>query len=306
MPSFRRWIIPVAVVAAAGFATFWWLTQPTIITTAELPNHTGDVVNGEVLFHAGGCASCHAAPGAKGDTKKILSGGLALKTPFGTFLAPNISADPTAGIGSWSITDFINAMVRGVSPDGRHYYPAFPYTSYQRMSLVDLIDLRAYMATLPADATPSKIHQLSFPFTVRRGLGLWKFLYLDGAKFQPNPGASVQVNRGAYLVEGPGHCGECHTPRSALGGLDRQNWLAGGPAPEGDGKIPNITPHKDGLAKWSLSDIAYALESGFTPDFDAFGGAMVSVQENIAQLPKSDREAIAAYLKAIPAISTKK
>jgi len=139
---------------------------------------------------------------------------------------------------------------------------------------------------------------------LRRFIGLWKRLYLEPDPVIGLPAADAEVLRGRYLVEGPGHCGECHTPRDRLMGLERDRWLAGAPDPEGEGRVPNLTPHPDGLADWSGADIEYFLESGVDPDFDVVGGAMVEVQENLARLPAADREAIAAYLKAVPAVNS--
>lgn len=297
----RRIGLALIVLAALAAGTFFWLTAPRTVEASTVPEGAGDPERGEVMFWAGGCAGCHAAPGAEsGPERLVLAGGVALKTPFGTFRAPNISPHPDAGIGNWSNLDFVNAMARGVAPDGRHYYPAFPYTSYQRMTVADMVDLKAFIDTLEPVATASAAHEIGFPFNIRRGIGLWKTVHLDGEPFSPDPSGDEVLNRGKYLVEGPGHCGECHTPRNAFGGLDRAQWLAGGPNPDGDGRIPNITPHADGIADWTLVDIAYALESGFTPEFDSFGGSMVEVQRNMAMLPPEDRQAIAAYLKSVP------
>ncbi len=245
--------------------------------------------------------SCHAAPGAADDQKLVLSGGLALKSPFGTFHAPNISPDETAGIGAWTLAEFGDAMKRGTGRGGEHLYPSFPYASYARMTVKDINDLYAYLKTLPKSANVAPDHELPFPFNIRLALGGWKFLYLNEAPRVELTGADEVVRHGQYLVEGPGHCGECHTPRDMLGGLKVGQWLAGGPNPEGEGRIPNITPVEGGFGGWSAGDIVNYLETGFTPEFDSVGGSMVSVQKNMAQLPKEDREAIAAYLKAIPA-----
>lgn len=266
---------------------------------ADLP--AADLANGERIFNAGGCASCHAAKGAEGEARLVLSGGLAIDSPFGLFHAPNISPDPQAGIGSWSLADFANAMQRGIAPDGSHLYPSFPYTSYTRMMLSDVADLFAYLKTLPADATPSRPHDLPFPFNQRPLLGLWKMLYLSEEPRVTLVNADDTVKRGQYLVEGPGHCGECHTPRSLTGGAISAQWLAGADNPDGEGRIPNITPGSPSMGSWSAADIEAYLETGFTPDFDSVGGSMVEVQKNMARLPAEDRAAIAAYLKAIPA-----
>jgi mono/diheme cytochrome c family protein len=294
----------VALTGFVGLATvigLWILSAPRPIDAAVLPAHKANPANGEQVFHVAGCSSCHAAPSAKGDDKLKLSGGRKFDTQFGAFRAPNISPHQEAGIGGWTTIAFVNAVMRGISPGGQHYYPAFPYSSYARMTRPDVIDLKAYMDTLPAVASDVPEHNLAFPFNIRRGLGLWKLLYLNDGPRVPLAEPSADARRGQYLVEGPGHCGECHTSRNAIGGLRRNTWLAGGPNPEGKGVIPNITPHADGLAAWSADDIAFYLETGLSPDFEVVGGAMVAVQENIARLPADDRTAIAAYLKAVPA-----
>ncbi len=300
------------VVFLFGFVVFWVLTMPRSFKIEDIPDHQPDLKNGETLFWAGGCTSCHAAPDAKDDVRLELVGGVELKTPFGIFIAPNISPDKKTGIGMWSNLAFINAMVKGISPDGKHYYPAFPYTNYQKMLLEDLIDLKAFLDTLPATSSDTLTHELKFPFNIRRGLGLWKLIYLDGERIKLNPSAPAISERGRYLVQGPGHCGACHTPRDLFGGERRDRYLAGAESlesgSEGENKsadsIPNITPHEDGIGSWDEKDIIYALESGFNPDFDSFGGSMVEVQENMAKLSPEDRAAIAAYLKSIPAVGS--
>jgi len=272
---------------------FWWLTMPDQLKTGELSYAEPDPINGEQMFHAGSCAACHEAD---------LRGGHELDTEFGVFRVPNISSDPESGIGNWSTEDFLNAMLRGVSPDGQHYYPSFPYTSYVRMQVQDVADLKAYMDSLPPVQNRVAAHELGFPWNVRRGIGLWKLRYLNAEPVvQLAEDAGADLQRGRYLVEGPGHCGECHTERDSFGGLRLQAWLAGAPNPDGEGKIPDITPTAREIGEWSAKDIAYYLETGFTPDFDTVGGSMVAVQENLARLSPEDRGAIAAYLKAIPA-----
>jgi mono/diheme cytochrome c family protein len=310
-------VILIAILAAV---TVLALTEPRPLSAGALPvSHTPDVVAGRYVFWASGCASCHTAPChdhpelscAKTDEEKFrLTGGIRFATPFGTFYAPNISPDPQAGIGGWSTLDFVNAMKRGISPDGEHYYPAFPYTSFQRMKLTDIIDLKAFLDTLAPISGAPPGHAVEFPFNIRRGLGLWKQLTVDGKTLEDDPALGAEVNRGRYLAEGPGHCAECHTPRAVLGTdtlmgmLDRSRWLAGAPNPDGKGRVPNITPHETGLAAWSLDDIAYSFESGFKPDFDTLGGNMASVQQGLARLTADDRTAIAAYLKSIPAVAS--
>ena len=298
----KRLLVALVLLAALAAVAGWVLTSPRPLQAADLPAHRPDLANGERMFWAGGCTACHAP---KADAPLRLAGGMSLKTPFGTFYAPNISPDPDSGIGRWQPVDFVNAVQRGIGIRGEHLYPAFPYTSYQRMRVEDVLDLFAYLKTLEPVRNASRAHELPFPFNIRRGLGVWKLLYLDGRPFRPDPQTSEEVNRGAYLVVGPGHCGECHTPRNLFGGMQTSRWLAGGPAPEGDGVIPNITPSPDGIGAWSAKDIVEALKTGFTPDFDSLGGPMAAVVRDTKHLPDADLQAIAAYLKSVPPIAGK-
>ena len=292
----RRLLGFLALVALFATGALWMISAPDPLPAGEFANDAGgDPVRGQAVFTAAGCASCHHAP--ESEDKLVLAGGQRFPSDFGTFIAPNISPDPQEGIGAWSLHDFANALLRGVSPEGRHYYPAFPYTSYIRMEPQDVVDLWSYLRTLPAASTPSQPHEVSFPFNLRRGLGLWKQLYLDPAWIVPGaePG---EMHRGRYLVEALAHCGECHTPRDGFGGLERTAWLAGAPAPGGNGSIPALTPDK---LTWSAEDVAYYLETGFTPEYDSAGGHMVEVIANFAQLSPEDRLAVATYVKALPA-----
>jgi mono/diheme cytochrome c family protein len=296
-------VLVCAVVSAAiGAAVFWFLTIPATVSASMLASRTPDLDNGKTMFLAGGCAACHA-PNQEDRTR--LAGGVALKSPFGTFYSPNISPDPRDGIGRWSEADFVTAMWKGTSPDGQHYYPAFPYTSYQRMRQADVRDLFAYLMTLPAVEGRARDHDLPLPFKLRRAVGVWKFLFLDGEGFQPDPARSQHWNRGAYLVNGPGHCAECHSPRNRLGGIIARERFAGGPDPEGsDGQIPNIT--QAGIGNYSEQDIARVLETGELPDGDSVGGAMRAVVRNTSELAAEDRAAMAAYVKSLPPIEGQK
>ena len=302
MAWLKKLVGAVIVLGGAGAVAGWALSAPVRLDAATLVQLSpGDAARGKRIFYAGGCASCHARPGSKGDARLELAGGLELQTPFGTFVPPNISQDQKDGIGAWSEDDFANAMLKGVSPSGENFYPAFPYASYARMKPSDIADLYAFMKTLPAVAGKAPGHKLSFPFNIRRGIGLWKRLNLSPEPVIALPdGAPAKVLAGRYLVEGPGHCGECHTPRDFAGGVKKAEWLAGAVAAQGKGVVPNITPGGNAIKSWSESDIANYLETGFTPDFDSVGGAMVEVQQNMAQLTADDRAAIAAYLKAVP------
>lgn len=287
----KRLLGLAGVAGCALAALLWWVSAPVPLAQADLGAAEGDAARGALVFAAAGCASCHQRDGAE-----TLGGGAAFASDFGTFYAPNISSDPVHGIGGWSQVEFANAVARGISPDGAHYYPAFPYTAYARMQPGDLADLWAHMQTLAADPTPSRAHEVGFPFNIRRAVGLWKALYLK-PDFHLPVSDDPQMQRGRYLVEALGHCAECHTPRNGLGGLDRSRWMAGAPNPSGRGEIPALTPDK---LTWSATDIAYYLQSGFTPDFDSAGGSMAKVVTNTAKLPAEDRQAIAAYLKALP------
>ncbi|MDA8747317.1 cytochrome c [Litoreibacter sp.] len=287
-----RWGIFLGLV---GGLVFWFVTTPETVSEEDLVGFSSDASAGELIFNASGCASCHAAPKSEGDAKLVLAGGQSFPSPFGSFTAPNISSDPIHGIGDWTQAQFVTAVTKGTSPDGKHYFPAFPYSTYNKMALQDAVNLYAYMKTLPADATPSGAHGVSFPFNIRRSLGGWKFLFLSEDWYLQTD--DPQLIRGRYLVEAMGHCTECHTPRNPLGGLEKSKWLQGAPDPSGKGRVPAITPDK--LA-WNAADIAEYLKSGFTPEFDSAGGHMVDVIENTAKLPPEDREAIAAYLLALP------
>ena len=298
---FIRVLLCLIGVGVLGGGAFYLVTAPDPLPESHWAGlGAPDLANGQMVFWAGGCVSCHAAPGSEGDAKLTLAGGLALKSPFGTFHVPNISPDETAGIGSWTLADFGNAMTRGVGRNGEHLYPSFPYGSYARLTQKDINDLWGFLKTLPKSTNVAPPHDLPLPYNIRLSLGGWKLLFFTDRPRVTVDTANPKLARGQYLVEGPGHCGECHTPRNALGGFEPDQWLAGAPNPEGEGRIPNITPGSKSIGGWSESDIVNYLETGFTPDFDSVGGSMVEVQKNIARLPASDREAIAAYLKAVP------
>jgi mono/diheme cytochrome c family protein len=297
----KRLYFILAFSILAGATLVWWLSAPKArFSLAEWQafGFSGDPARGRRMFFAGGCDSCHSTPEQPDPLR--LGGGLELKTPFGSFYPPNISSDPVDGIGAWREVDLANALLSGVSPDGRHYYPAFPYTSYQRMNPSDVADLIAFLRTLPPVQGRPPEHRLIFPFSVRRALGIWKLLYFDKAGLAPDLNRSEEWNLGRYLVEGPGHCGECHTPRNLLGAMKPSLHLAGAPVLDGKGNAPNLTGAN--LADWTNADVVEALTSGFTPVGDVLGGGMTSVVRNLAQLPQSDREAIAVYLKSLPPI----
>lgn len=263
-----------------------------------------DIQKGEYLTAAGGCLACHTD---KKNGGAPFSGGRPLKTPFGIFYTPNITADTINGIGSWRKEDFIRAMKQGVNPDGEHYFPAFPYTTYTKMSDTDVLSIFAYLKSLPIQSIANKPHDVSAPFSWRWLQFGWKFLFFDEGEYQSSDEASAEIFRGGYLVEALGHCGECHTPRNALGGIDTSMHMAGSIG-GGEGElVSNITPDaKTGIGDWSQGDIASFLETGMKPDFDDVQGSMEDVIEHsTSKLTAEDRKAMAIYLKSLKAIHQK-
>lgn len=259
------------------------------------------VERGRYLMAAGGCYACHTDTKNKGEP---LAGGTAIKTPFGTFYGPNITPDPTYGIGKWSDADFIRALREGIGPDGRHLFPAFPYTSFTKITDSDLKDLKAYIFSVKPVAKPSRPHDIGFPFNIRVLQVFWRWLYFTPGPFKPDPAKSAEHNRGAYLVQALGHCGECHTPRTRLGGLEADRAMAGTfNAPE-NALIPNITPDPEtGLGKWSEEDYVNALKTGMLPDGDFVGSLMTPViNEGTSKLTDADLKAVVAYLRSLPPI----
>lgn len=294
----RRALLALLALGVIGAEAGWVLTAPDPLPAADLEAFVGDAARGRVVFAAAGCASCHVAPDSETSEAPVLAGGQRFATAFGTFVAPNISPSPQ-GIGDWSQAELMNAVLRGVSPEGRHYYPAFPWNAYGKAEPQDIADLVAHLRTLPPSDVESQPHEVPFPFSLRRGVGAWKLLFrLEDWVLAGD--LSPEVERGRYLVEAMAHCGECHTPRNALGGLKTSAWLGGAPEPVGDGRVPNITP---GGLDWSEAEIAAMLETGFTPEFDVVAGEMAEVVRNTSQLSDEDRAAIAAYLKAVPAVT---
>jgi mono/diheme cytochrome c family protein len=292
----RRTLITAAIAVVAA-AALWFFTLPQTIPESALAPRNADLANGRTMFLAGGCSSCHAVPEQEDATR--LGGGLGLTSPFGVFYVPNISSDKKDGIGGWTEAQFVTAMVKGTSPTGEHLYPALPYTSYQRMRTDDLRDLFAYLKTLPAISGKVRDHALRFPYNFRPALGPWKLLFLDGKPFTPDPAQTAQWNRGAYLVNGPGHCAECHSPRNFLGAIVESRRFAGGPSPNGLGGVPDITQGK--LHDWKVEELAETLLNGMTADADLVGGIMMEVVSNTKHLSAADREAMAVYLKSLPA-----
>jgi mono/diheme cytochrome c family protein len=297
----RRILLIVGGLIVVGFVAFWLITMPKKLPASEIAaGYQPNLANGEVMFNAGNCSACHMAQNQPDRT--ILAGGLKLKSPFGAFVAPNISPDPKYGIGGWTEAEFVNAVKRGTGRHGEHLYPAFPYTAYSLMKTSDVRDLFAYIKTLPAVAKPTAGHELGFPFNIRLVLGGWKFLYFHPQEFKADPKQSAAWNRGAYLAEGPAHCAECHTPRGPLGGPELDKLYAGSPNLEKGGRFAgNITSHpKDGIGDWSVDDIASLLSTGTDRCFNEPNG-MREVLGGMSKLPAEDITALATYVHAIPA-----
>ena len=253
------------------------------------------------MFRAAAGCSCHTDIPNDGPR---LAGGRAIETPFGTFYSPNITPDPDTGIGGWTQEEFLRAMTEGASPAGEHYYPVFPYLSYARMPEQDLVDLWAYLSRQAPVERPNRAHELPWLLSWRSLLFFWKWWYLDEDEAVTDPERSEQWNRGAYLVNGPAHCGECHTPRDWLGGPDGSMALAGTTeGPEGE-LAPNITPDPEtGIGRWHAADLAWLLETGLLPDGDSVQGAMAeAIDQGYSFLNADDRDAIADYLLSRPPV----
>ena len=257
---------------------------------------------GEYLFHAAGCLACHTDVDNNG---LPLAGGRALKTPFGTFYSPNITPDPVHGIGGWSDDDFVRALREGIAPDGSHYYPSFPYTSYTRMRREDMLAIKAYLFGLDTIARPNRPHDLPWYLSSRQLLWLWKLMYFDEGEVEEEVKRPVAWNRGAYLVTALGHCAECHSPRNRLGAIDSGMQLAGTRSGPGGEAVPNITPDTEtGIGDWPRSDLTYFLQTGAMPDGDYTGSEMAEViDEGLSRLDRSDLEAMAEYLRSIPSVT---
>lgn len=293
-------LLALGALGAIGSIAMWVLTAPRPALKGAPTDQEGDPVKGRLIFAAADCASCHASPGQPDRLR--LGGGLALASPYGTFRPPNISSDPADGIGAWRTTDLVNAMLSGVSPAGTHYYPVFPYPSYAKMQPGDVADLMAYLRTLPAVSGRAPPHDLNMLFGIRRFVGFWKIMFFDRTPIAPEPNHDDIWNRGRYLAEAVAHCAECHSSRNLFGAIKPDTRFAGGTDPEGVGYFPNITPTR--IGDWSEQQIAEMLKSGNTPNHGRVGSSMTDVVTNTAMLPQSDRDAIAVYIRSLPARPT--
>jgi mono/diheme cytochrome c family protein len=297
--SRARWIAAAAAFGAALIAAVFFVLTEVRPRRWVLPTDTTDLANGERLYDAGGCIACHHAPSeTEGSGPPI--GGAAFSTPIGTMYPGNLTPDPDTGIGRWTAEEFLAAMTAGVSPDHRHYFPAFPYTSYRNMPVEDLLDLRGYLSSLPPVRSSQRDADVPVIGLARRAVGLWKRFALRRRTIRPDPDRDATWNRGAYLVQGPGHCGECHTPRNALMILDDSRALKGGPHPRGEGHVPSLRNLRGRGRYADVADLMLALKFGETLGYDKLAsGGMADVQMNLARLPEDDLRAISEYLLSL-------
>ncbi|HVP83396.1 MAG TPA: cytochrome c [Rhizomicrobium sp.] len=259
----------------------------------------GLLKRGEYLTRAADCESCHTAKGGKS-----FAGGLAFKLPFGTLYSPNITPDKETGIGNWTDADFLNAIHKGIGKGGEPLYPALPYTSYTYLTDADALSIKTYLFSLkPVHYTPPE-NTLVFPFNQRWLMRIWAAFFNPDKRYQPNTAQSPEWNRGAYLVEGLGHCGECHTPRNLMQALDNRHKFAG--ALTQGWHAYNITPDKtSGIGEWSDDEVAQFLSSGHAMGRGVAGGPMgEAVYYSLRHLTPGDIKAIVVYLRTVPAASS--
>ncbi len=309
-------IVVVVVIVAAGVGWLILHTRgPTSFaggTTVALadyhgPNPTGvptDLANadlvkrGEYLARAGDCAACHNTPGGK-----PYAGGYTFKLPFGTIYSSNITPDKETGIGDWSDADFLRAMHNGIGKDGENLYPAFPYTSYTLLTDADVLAIKAYLFSLKPVHYQPPPNDLAFPFNQRFLMKFWNVLFNPGRRFEPNSERPPEWNRGAYLAEALGHCGDCHTPRNLMFGLSESQKFAG--ALTAGWKAYNITPDREwGIGAWSDDQLADYLGHGHSPGRSSAAGPMgEAVDHSLRFLTSGDIHAMIAYLKSVPPVA---
>lgn len=300
MGRLLKLLIVLGVLGMLGFAAVYFLALPQLGQPGKLRDFTGitgDASRGEYLIAAAGCIACHTDIKKKG---KFLAGGAALKTPFGTFYAPNITPDKNHGIGGWTLAQFALALTAGISPKGEHYFPSFPYTSYTGMTAQDIADLKSYLDTVEAAAVPSRPHDLFWPFSDRRFVGGWKEVNFKPGQFEPAPGKPAAWNRGAYLVNVLGHCGECHTQRDVLGGHVGNSHAGNSRGPNGS-KVPKIRDLRTGNGEhWTKDELTMALQIGMKPSGDFMGDVMAEVVEHsTGKLKPEDLSAMAEYILSL-------
>jgi len=270
------------------------MTTSTKARAQKPPQRSAQVLRGEYLARAGDCGGCHTVKGGE-----AYAGGLAIPTPFGTLFAPNITPDPDTGIGRWSAEDFWRAMHEGKSRDGALLYPAFPYTNYTKVVRAEADDLFAYFQWVKPVHKANRKHELAFPYNQRKLLVGWRALYFKAGEYKPDPSQSPEWNRGAYLVEGLGHCDACHSPRNMLGAVSRGDVIAGGLIPIQNWYAPSLTSSREtGLGKWAVSDVVDLLKTGVSARGAVFGPMAIVVHDSLQHMTESDITAMATYLKS--------
>jgi mono/diheme cytochrome c family protein len=295
-------------VGGRGFERLWTLASFALIALAPVAAATASSVDpqiverGRYIAVAGNCASCHTAKGGA-----ALAGGLAFNTPFGVVYSTNITPDKATGIGNWTAEQFVKSLREGVRPDGEHLYPVFPYTSFTKITDEDANALYAYLMSVPAVQAEPQQNQMKFPFNQRFLLSAWKSLYLDAGPYQPDSSKSAEWNRGAYLVEGLGHCSACHSPRNFMGAEKSDAKLTGGEytdvVPSGELRAwstPNLTPAKNGLGSWSADELAAYLKTGRSSFAETFGPMNEVIVNSTSHLTDADVHAMATYLTSLP------
>ena len=277
--------------------------KPSAISDYSASIESASIEKGEYLARVGNCATCHTVKGGKS-----YAGGVAFHTPFGALYSTNITPDEATGIGRWTFADFYRSMKQGVRPDGSHLYPAFPYTNFAKMRDDDIASLYLYLRTLKPINAVAPPNQLSFPYNLRPLLRVWKLLFHDSSPYLPDTSQTAIWNRGAYLVEGPGHCGACHTPRNPLGAERGSLALTGGSYMDTVKRggyrrwsAPNLTPDTTGLAGWSEDDIVSYLKQGISDRAVVHGPMREVVMNSTRYLKDADLYAMATYLKSLPA-----
>ncbi|HTH98224.1 MAG TPA: cytochrome c [Stellaceae bacterium] len=274
-----------------------WSASPAFAQTppqTPTPSPNSPEARGQYIATLGDCVACHG--GAKGD----FAGGLGLKTPFGTIYASNLTQDKDTGIGNWTSDQFYKAMHDGIAADGSHLYPAFPYPWFTKLTRGDVDDLYAYLKTVPAVSNKVPEPDLPGPLSIRATIAGWNALYFKEGEFTPDKSKSAEWNRGAYIVEGPAHCSQCHTPTNVAGGSDSSKAYQGGELDHWF--APNLTGDKRvGLGSWSAKNIADYLKNGQIDRTAAYGPMNDVIQNSTSKMTDADLAAIATYLKSIPA-----
>jgi mono/diheme cytochrome c family protein len=276
-----------AVLGLAGFL----YSSSDVLASEDLLEH------GRYVFYAAGCISCHTSD-------QVMAGGRPIVTPFGTFHPPNVTPHKEYGIGAWTEENFVRALREGLNPHGEHYYPAFPYPSYTRMTRLDMQSLYAYLMSLPASSGELRPHNIYWPFSFRSMISLWKSGRFSPGEYSANPGKTPQWNRGAYLVDALGHCSECHTPRNYMGAPRRDHYLAGTCEGPNGKRVPNITPDREtGIGRWTYEELSTFLATGKRPDGRYTDSLMAEVLGNSCmQLTAYDLQSMATYLQSVPPI----